>query len=347
MQHLVAEVFELAGALRRDGEATAKLAGQTEARWQVMWIAATGRPQRSDDRRRLDSLARASSASPTRSSPRATRPLSPTPTISVPLLTCTQRRPSLLDTINKQGRATQPPQRHHPRRGRDRPSYANLDPRTATHSATSQYWPPTTAPRRRGRTTACATPAERSRSAKNSRGPGPSRPRASTSAHRRADAGGARRTRSRRHGCAWIWHDDNSAPQSSARTGSHRRCVSRSSRSSHRSVPLCLDLPRAEEIRARLQPAAAAVAATRARALADPTRLLITLALREGQELCVCDLGWIAGRAENLVGHHLRVLREAGLATSRRDHKIVFYSLTNAGRELLDAHINLVQTIAT
>lgn len=43
MQHLVAEVFELAGALRRDGEATAKLAGQTQARWQVMWIAATGR----------------------------------------------------------------------------------------------------------------------------------------------------------------------------------------------------------------------------------------------------------------------------------------------------------------
>src|ERR1700729_919423 len=43
MQHLVAEVFELAGALRRDGEAIAKLAGQTQARWQVMWIAATGR----------------------------------------------------------------------------------------------------------------------------------------------------------------------------------------------------------------------------------------------------------------------------------------------------------------
>ena len=43
MQHLVAEVFELAGALRRDGEATARSAGQTQARWQVMWIAATGR----------------------------------------------------------------------------------------------------------------------------------------------------------------------------------------------------------------------------------------------------------------------------------------------------------------
>jgi DNA-binding MarR family transcriptional regulator len=43
MQHLVAEVFELAGVLRRDGETIAKLAGQTQARWQVMWIAATGR----------------------------------------------------------------------------------------------------------------------------------------------------------------------------------------------------------------------------------------------------------------------------------------------------------------
>jgi hypothetical protein len=43
MQHLVAEIFELAGSLRRDGEQIAKLAGQTQARWQVMWIAATGR----------------------------------------------------------------------------------------------------------------------------------------------------------------------------------------------------------------------------------------------------------------------------------------------------------------
>ncbi len=43
MQHLVAEIFELAGALRRDGEKIAKRAGQTQARWQVMWIAATGR----------------------------------------------------------------------------------------------------------------------------------------------------------------------------------------------------------------------------------------------------------------------------------------------------------------
>jgi DNA-binding MarR family transcriptional regulator len=43
MGHLVADVYELAGVLRRDGEQIAKVAGQTQARWQVMWIAATGR----------------------------------------------------------------------------------------------------------------------------------------------------------------------------------------------------------------------------------------------------------------------------------------------------------------
>jgi DNA-binding MarR family transcriptional regulator len=42
MQQLVADVFEIAAALRRDGEATARGAGQTQSRWQTMWIAATG-----------------------------------------------------------------------------------------------------------------------------------------------------------------------------------------------------------------------------------------------------------------------------------------------------------------
>lgn len=104
---------------------------------------------------------------------------------------------------------------------------------------------------------------------------------------------------------------------------------------------LCLDLRRAEQIRARLDPALAETAAARAKALGDPTRLLIALALRDGEELCVCDLAWIAGRAENLVGHHLRQLRNAGLARSRRDGKIVFYTLTDPGRALLDAHTEL------
>ncbi|MGH2884679.1 MAG: ArsR/SmtB family transcription factor [Solirubrobacteraceae bacterium] len=106
---------------------------------------------------------------------------------------------------------------------------------------------------------------------------------------------------------------------------------------------LCLDLPRAEAIRQRLRPELATEAAARAKALADPTRLLIALALRDGRELCVCDLAWITARAENLVGHHLRALRAAGLANSRREHKIVFYALTDAGSQLLDAHLDAAE----
>jgi DNA-binding transcriptional ArsR family regulator len=109
---------------------------------------------------------------------------------------------------------------------------------------------------------------------------------------------------------------------------------------------LCLDLPRAEAIRAQLDAAVADVAAARAKALGDPTRLLIALALREGDELCVCDLAWIAGRSENLVGHHLRVLRTAGLARSRRDGKVVFYALTDTGRSLVEAHLAPTRTTA-
>lgn len=108
---------------------------------------------------------------------------------------------------------------------------------------------------------------------------------------------------------------------------------------------LCLDLPRAEQVRADLDPEALTGAAGWARALGDATRLTIAAALRSGGELCVCDLAWITGRAENLVGHHLRTLRETGLARSRRDGKIVFYALTELGCQLLDALLQPAQAV--
>ena len=99
---------------------------------------------------------------------------------------------------------------------------------------------------------------------------------------------------------------------------------------------LCLDLPKAERLRAeRLPEDAARAIAERAKALADPTRLTIALALAGADELCVCDLAWVAERAENLVSHHLRSLRAAGLVASRRDGKMVMYALTATGEALL------------
>ena len=101
---------------------------------------------------------------------------------------------------------------------------------------------------------------------------------------------------------------------------------------------LCVDAPRAEEIRGRMIGVeAAGRAAGRARMFSDPTRLLLAAALLEGGELCGCDLAWISSRAQNLVSHHLRLLRSHGLVGSRRDGKLVMYSLTDDGRALLEA----------
>jgi DNA-binding transcriptional ArsR family regulator len=100
---------------------------------------------------------------------------------------------------------------------------------------------------------------------------------------------------------------------------------------------LCLDLDAAERLRRDLpDPAALAESVDRARALADPTRLIVLLALRSGEELCGCDLAWILGRSQGLVSHHLRALRDAGLVVSRRDGRIVFYSVTPAATALLE-----------
>jgi DNA-binding transcriptional ArsR family regulator len=100
---------------------------------------------------------------------------------------------------------------------------------------------------------------------------------------------------------------------------------------------LCLGLPRAEKLRqARLEQGLAERFAAGAKALGEPTRLTLAVALRDGGELCVCDLAWIAERAENLVSHHVRALRTAGLVRSRRDGKMAMYELTDRGRALLD-----------
>jgi DNA-binding transcriptional ArsR family regulator len=99
---------------------------------------------------------------------------------------------------------------------------------------------------------------------------------------------------------------------------------------------LCLDLQVAERLRQkRLAPEEADVGAGKARALSDPTRLMLAAALLEANELCVCDLAWIAERSETLVSHHVRALRSHGIVRSRREGKMVMYSLTEEGQALL------------
>ena len=96
---------------------------------------------------------------------------------------------------------------------------------------------------------------------------------------------------------------------------------------------LCLDLPKAEKVRAGLPGLGSRESwAADAKALGDATRLAIALALRDAGTACVCDLAWIVGRDERLVSHHVRLLKAAGLARSERDGKMVMYELTDRGR---------------
>ena len=98
---------------------------------------------------------------------------------------------------------------------------------------------------------------------------------------------------------------------------------------------LCLDLPKAEELRRNLPAPEALDAATAPfKALTDPTRTAVLLALAEGGSCCVCDLSWIVGRDEKLVSHHLRLLKGLGVVRSRRDGRMVMYETTELGNTL-------------
>ncbi len=98
---------------------------------------------------------------------------------------------------------------------------------------------------------------------------------------------------------------------------------------------LCLDLEAAETVRGSLDIDGAARLARTLKAFSDPTRLLIVQALAK-HELCGCDLGWVTGQSDKVVSHHLGRLRREGLIASRREGKVVFASLTDQGRSLLD-----------
>lgn len=63
-------------------------------------------------------------------------------------------------------------------------------------------------------------------------------------------------------------------------------------------------------------------------ALADPTRFRILEALGI-EELCVCDLAEVAGVSQSGVSHQLRLLRNLGLVSFRREGNRAVYSLSD------------------
>lgn len=81
---------------------------------------------------------------------------------------------------------------------------------------------------------------------------------------------------------------------------------------------------------ARARASRAAATAQLFHALSDETRLAVLDMLREG-ERCVCDLQGALDAAQSRLSFHLKVLRDAGLVTDRKQGRWSYYAL-NAER---------------
>ena len=62
------------------------------------------------------------------------------------------------------------------------------------------------------------------------------------------------------------------------------------------------------------------------KALADPTRVRIVSVLAQ-TELCVCDLAATLGMTQSAVSHQLRLMRDMRVVKSRKDGRMVYYTL--------------------
>jgi ArsR family transcriptional regulator len=83
----------------------------------------------------------------------------------------------------------------------------------------------------------------------------------------------------------------------------------------------------------------------RLQALADEKRLAVVERLREGEH-CVCDLQEVVGASQSLLSHHLRVLREAGLVSDRKEGRWVHYSLVPEALAEVEEFLEKARTAA-
>lgn len=63
--------------------------------------------------------------------------------------------------------------------------------------------------------------------------------------------------------------------------------------------------------------------------LSDPNRIKILYALSR-EEVCVCDLSALLGMSDSAVSHQLRLLRALRLVKSRKEGRVVYYSLSDS-----------------
>ncbi len=60
----------------------------------------------------------------------------------------------------------------------------------------------------------------------------------------------------------------------------------------------------------------------------DTTRVKILYAL-DKSELCVCDISALLGMSVSAVSHQLKILRDSNLVKTKREGKVIYYSLSD------------------
>jgi ArsR family transcriptional regulator, arsenate/arsenite/antimonite-responsive transcriptional repressor len=78
--------------------------------------------------------------------------------------------------------------------------------------------------------------------------------------------------------------------------------------------------------------------------LADEARLEMLWLLFNHQELCVCDIMAALQITQSKASRHLAALRNAGLATDRKEGQWSYYSLRPVEDELVKEHLKLLRT---
>jgi ArsR family transcriptional regulator len=83
-----------------------------------------------------------------------------------------------------------------------------------------------------------------------------------------------------------------------------------------------------------------------ARALGDPTRIRIVAALRNG-ELCVCELVDALDISQSSLSSHLQICRQAGVLTTRKEGRWIYYSLSTRYAPLIERIFSDLQTVGS
>ena len=72
--------------------------------------------------------------------------------------------------------------------------------------------------------------------------------------------------------------------------------------------------------------------------IAEDNRLKILCLLRRGEK-CVCEIWQFLNLPQNLTSHHLKVLKDFGLVSSRQEGLKVFYKLN---KEVVEKYLELL-----